>query len=667
MINFADPTLIDDFEAFVSLVRPGFAPRPVVPSWEWVCSNGRTPEGQPFDGDTMPWAKGVCEAWDSSEVREIVLMWGTRLGKTMISMQLVAKAMATNPLPGLFGTANEKLATRTTRNKLYRVLAAIRETRRQLLPERLRSIREIRLTESTWPVIWSGSNTMLADWGACYGWANEVSKWDEKRSFEGIAKAGDTLAQFLERFKEYWHARKIIFECSPGLKGRCKIERKYLESNQCRYHVPCPHCKHYQVLKLGKGDGGGIVFDKLPDGHFDPELAQRTARYICEKCRKSIRDEQRPKMMRCGKWAPRGCTVDRKGKVCGKPERNCEIWGAQLSSLYSLQLRWGDIARKFVEVRHNPALLQVFINDWLSETWEPYRVKSEPEDVAGRLTTEEPVAVMPKWSTWLFSAVDVQGEYFKWAKVAAGPGERDSIIDRGICDTWEELFAQCINSPTKHADGAPDLLPCLTLIDSAHKTEEVYRKCREWSRSDRLVVPCKGANTDMGGEPYVKVTIGDGTKRGSKVQRRLALKFAGVVRIRVNSYYYEPIIDRHLHSRRPGESDSLSLPEELADDIDFIRELCNGAQSDEPSKMDPDRLIWVKRWESEANDFRDIYKYARCAIDVKFRGNWRVADKRQPSAAEFKQLPNRQPQLVGASESPRRGRRISLKRWRPQR
>ena len=627
----------DAFNRLLKLVKPAFAPRLFCNSWEWVCANGRTPEGRPFDAEKIPWAKGVCEAWDNPDCREIVMMWGTRLGKTQISMQLVAKAMATNPLNGLFATANEKLATRTTSNKLYKVLAAIEQTRSQLLPERLRSKTEIRLLDCTWPVVWSGSNTMLADWGACYGWANEVSKWDERKSMEsGVAKAGDTLSQFTERFKEYWNSRKVLFECSPALKGSCKIERKYLESNQCKYNVPCPHCKQFQVLKMGTGDGtGGIVFDKTPDGKLDPELAQRTARYQCERCHKIIPDEQpsRRRMMRRGQWVPKGCKIDKAGKLCGRPERSCEIWGGQLSSLYSLQLQWGDVAKKYVESHKNPSLLQVFKNDWESETWEPFKVKAEPDEVAQRIRTDDAPGIIPAWCTWLFGAVDVQGEFFKWALLACGPDECVAVVDRGSCDTWGEVYEHCVNRAVVHADGGAALMPCLTLIDSGdgNKTKEVYKQCRAWSRPDRLVIPCKGANNNLNGEPYQKRVIGDGTKSGSKIQRRQALKFSGVLAIRVNPFYYEPIIQRWLDTRLPGAEDSLSVPAELCDDESFIRELCNGAQIGQPSKMEPGKKLWVPRWENEPNDYRDDLKYARCAMDVKFRGDWRVATRRQPS------------------------------------
>ena len=633
MIAFSD-ALRDAFDCFVSEVKSAFAPRPFLPTWEWVCANGRTHEAQPFDATQMPWAKGVCEAWDDPNVREVVMMWGTRLGKTMISLQLVAKTFATDPKNGIFASSTEGLAKRTADEKLYKVLAAIQQTRKLLLPEHLRTVKEIRISDCTWPVVWSGSNSMLADWGAHYGWANEVSKWVDKKTADGVGKQGDTLSQFEERFKDYYQTRKVLFECSPGLKGKCKIEAKYLQSNQCRYHVPCPHCKSYQVLKMGTGDGtGGIVFDKARDGRLDAELAQRTAAYECERCHKRIKDEDRWRMMRCGQWVPKGCRVDKKGKLCGKPERSCEIWGGQLSSLYSLQLRWGNIARKFVECLKNPAQLQVFKNDWLAETWEPFFIKSEPDEVADRLATADPVGIMPAWSTWLFAAVDVQAEYFKWILIAAGPGERVAVVARGACDTWAEVYDQCVNKATQHADGGAALMPCLTLIDSGDgkKTDEVYKQCRAWSRGNRLVIPCKGANNDMGGEPYQKVVIGDGTKKGTKTQRRQALKFQGVMRIRVNAFYYEPIVQRWLDSRLPEENDSLSVPAELCADSEFIRELCNGVQSGQPSKMDPHRLLWVPRWDNEPNDYRDDLKYGRCAIDVKFRGNWEVAKTRQPA------------------------------------
>jgi len=612
-----------------------FIPRPKVRAWEWVCANGRTPSGEQFAGDLMPWAQGVCDAWDSRQFRKVILMWGTRLGKTMIGMQLMACAMETNPMPGIFGTAGEKLATRTMRNKIYPMLERVKGTRQQLLPPHLRNIRELRLRDSTWAVVWSGSPMMLADWSARYGYGNEIDKWDVKKSSDGEASEGDTLSQFEERLKE-WPDRKLLLECSPSLKGKSRVEREYLASNRCKYHVPCPHCGEFQALRLGgEGPGGGLKFDRDENGKTDAEIARKTARYECDHCSGIIEDQHRWAMMKLGKWCPAGCRVSKSGEIVGTPDRDGEIWGGQLSSLYSLQLRWGDIAAAFVSAIGHSRKLQMFVNGWLAETWEPYRSKTEPEEVGERLTTETPRGVIPLAATWRFDAVDVQESHFVWVITACGPGERVYLIDWGMADTWEEVEAATINREIPHEDGKGALKACLTLIDSGdgNRTKEVYAKCRQHSRPDRLVIPCKGANNNCNGEAYQMVTIGDGTKSGTRLMKRRALQTRGVILARVNPFFWEPVIQQWLDEKNPGEEESLSLPFGANDDDELLEQICNGAQSHEPSKLDPDKLLWVKRWDDKANDFRDCLKYARCGMEMKFRSNWKLSETRQGSVA----------------------------------
>jgi hypothetical protein len=73
--------------------------------------------------------------------------------------------------------------------------------------------------------------------------------------------------------------------------------------------------------------------------------------------------------------------------------------------------------------------------------------------------------------------------------------------------------------------------------------------------------------------------------------------------------------------------------------VPLLRDLCNGAESSEPSKTDPNRHLWVKRWENEPNDKRDAKKYARAAIDYRFKRNWRLAEKRQNLVTAAKSAP----------------------------
>lgn len=652
-------------------VLSSWEPRPDVRTWDWICENGRMHNGQPFDGDRVPWLEGVCDAYDDPLTRTLSLMWGTRLGKTSIAFQIMACMMATAPMPGLFSSSTQSLVKRAVTGKIYPILRAIEATREQLPSEKLQSWEKIRLQRSTWHVAWSGSATALADVEAFYGHAGEIDKWSFDEQQGGDAGEGDTLDQWDERFKEHWESRKQIYECSPSTKRKSRINKKLLASNNCRFYVPCPYprCRGRQVLKMGGAEAhlnGGIVFDKLPDGSFDVELARNTARYVCEHCRREIHDEQRFQMMRRGVWVPEGCYADKRGRVLGTPKRSPQNWGSQLSSLYSLQLRWGDIAAKFVSARESPKSLQMFVNGWKAETWEPHRSKSDPEQIAERLRTDDPECIIPEWATWVFRGGDVQEEFMVHVAIAVGPGGKWAVLDHGVVDTWDE-FDEVIKREYKHADGKGSLIAAMTLIDSAHRTAEVYAFCQKYKGTQYVVLPCKGANTDCNGEAYQKVIIGDGTKSGDKRTKRLALAARGLIRIRVNPFHYEPLIQKELDE--PDDAKRLlSLAAEAADDFEFITQLCNGVISETPSKTSPDQHLWVKRWDDKPNDYRDCLKYARCAVDVKFRGDWRKANNRQivVSAVPRKSnAPRREP--VPASRPERRSRLRTRLRERRQR
>jgi len=615
-------------------VLSALSPPGNVRTWDWICENGRMPNGNPFDGDRVPWLEGVCDAYDDPETRTVSLMWGTRLGKTIGALQIMACMMATAPMPGLFTSSTQGLVKRTVRNKIYPILRAVSETASQLPCERLQSWERIALSKSTWSVAWSGSSTTLADVDAFYGHANEIDKFDFTEQMGGEVGEGDPLDQWDERFKEYPDSKQI-YECSPTTKLRSRIYKKLQRSNNCRFWVPCPDCKNRQVLKLGSGDpkSGGLLFDKTTEGTLDLETARSTSRYVCEHCRREIYDEHRFAMMRAGKWAPEGCSVNRRGRLVGTPVRPSRHWGGKLSSLYSLQLRWGDIGAKFVEAQGNRRSLQMFINGWLADVWEPYRSKSEPEKVGERLVTDVEPGVIPEWATWVFNGVDVQEECLVYATIAVGPGERIAILEKGVLDSWEELKQEVIKRKFEHEDGGVPLSAALTLIDSAHRTKEVYDFCKSFRGSGHVVMPCKGANNDCNGEAYQKIIIGEGTKTGSKAMKRLALEARGLVRVRVNPFHYEPIIQRQIDQLCPEDDGSLSIPAGYDEDENFLYQLCNAAMSAEPSKAEPDKHLWVKRWENRENDIRDCLKYARCAADLKFRGDWNKANRRQGTVA----------------------------------
>lgn len=320
--------------------------------------------------------------------------------------------------------------------------------------------------------------------------------------------------------------------------------------------------------------------------------------------------------------------------MVGAAKRGNRIWGSQLSSLYSLQLRWGDIAEKFVQSVGNPRNLRMFVNGWLSETWEPHKSKSEPEEVGERIAVDVPRGVLPEWATWLFAAVDCQADHYVYVVIAVGPGERVHLVDDGTCESLDWIESNIVMREFEHADGGNPLSPALTFVDSGFRTKDVYSFCQRFRGTKHKVQPCKGANTDCAGEAYeVKIIGMNEAGQNARTKKVLMRAGRGLVRIRVNPYYYEPIIQEQLDEKNPGDAGSFTMHAEAKHDVDLLRQLCNAAESAEPSKTDPNRHLWVKRWENEPNDKRDGLKYARCAADVRFKRNWRMVETRQGSTA----------------------------------
>lgn len=624
---------VSPIESFIEQFAPGFTASAAAGSWDWICEHGRMPDGTPFDGGRVPWCRGVCDAWDDPAVREISLQWGTRLGKTTIGLQLLAKSAATKPRPGLFATSTQSLAERTVRNKIYPVLSSVQATAKQLPHKRWWTTREVRLDSSPWYVAWSGSDTQLADLSAFYGYGNEIDKWNFNEKQGGDVGEGDPLDQFLERFKEF-HNAKILLECSPSTKRKSRIEKRRLASNDCRYGVPCPRCGGHQVAKMWEeGEPGGVRYDLLANGDHDPALARTSARYECEHCRYEIHDDQRPRMMRSGVWFPKGTHVDKRGRVKGTPDRGPRLWGGKLSSLYSLQLRWGDIAEQAAKVATGNADVRMWVNGWLAETWEPHKSKTEPEQLGERIAVDVPRGVIPEKCTWLFAAVDKQIDHYVWGVFACDGQESVHIVDHGTCDEIDELESLVIRREFEHQDGGAKLSPALTLIDCGFRAKEIYQFCQRFKRTSHKVFPIKGANSDCAGEPYQQKVIG-ANQANNRTKKALLRYGAGLFRFLVSPYYYEPIMQDQIDNLSPGDAGALTIHEEARTDLDLLRQLCNGAESEEPSKLDPNRHLWVKRWENESNDYRDILKYARCAMDILFKRDWRKAQTRQGAPRE---------------------------------
>lgn len=295
----------------------------------------------------------------------------------------------------------------------------------------------------------------------------------------GAGNEGDQIALGIKRTESFWN-RKVILGSTPTIKGISRIEKSWGESDQRRYHVPCPHCGEMQVLKWAN-----LAWDKDKDdkgetiAHY-PE----TAHFICEASGCIIEEHDKPKMIDGGEW------------VAGKPfagHAGFHIWAA-----YSLfeNAAWRYLVEEFLRVRSDPSLLQTFVNLVLGETWEEQGETVASHSLINRLENFDG-ETLPEAVRVITAGVDVQDDRLELQLVAWGEKEESwpfayEVLhgDPAQATVWQELDAALLGV-FRTEEGRSLRVRAACVDTGGHHGERVYAFVR--SRKNRRIFPTKGA------------------------------------------------------------------------------------------------------------------------------------------------------------------------------
>jgi phage terminase large subunit GpA-like protein len=605
----------------------------------WMSQNVRMPDGRPWDLEMYPHIAapgGPCEAFDNPYVREIVLQWGTRLGKTAFGLSLQLFIADMIPAPMVLGSSTDLVAKRII-ERLYTMYGKCNRLKHQMRPPHRRRRDLVLFRDCRTHVAWSGSVSTLADLSAWFVHVNEVDKHSTEESVEG-----DSVSLLLKRNTEF-PTRKSLIEGTPTVKGRSRIERFMAGSTYRRYWVPCPLCGAYQVLRLGmKDQPGGITWDKMENGHSSPLQAYKSARYVCQHCEGELFDQHRPMMMRNGVWIPRDCVAGRNGEIVGEWEENPRE-GYQLASIYSLGFGWGDIAMMHLNAKTS-AERQDFVNSTLAQVWSRVNFETTWQKLGKRLTVlENRQGTVPVGGCFLVQGIDVQRDHYVPFVMACGENGQKWLVDWSVVHTDQELD-EWMDRTYPREDGGQPMTPRLTGIDSGDRTDEVYRLCRRLHAPERgrSVLPVKGIKAgDMGGQPYAQAKLDDDRK---------GVQHAGLKNIQLvkhNRAYWEVVVQDALEVLQPGDPFSLSLPAEALNDQDLLEQLLNAAEVDGK---------WQKAEEDKPDDFRAAFRYAMTMAEMVVRRRWTSIRYTSPTSSETASTaPSRQKPTPPSKPLPSKG------------
>ena len=333
--------------------------------------------------------------------------------------------------------------------------------------------------------------------------SRRVVMFDEVDAYPPSAgNDGDPIELGMKR-AEAFHDRKFIAGSTPLIAGASRIEELFLEGDQRRYHVPCPHCGHMDFL----------VFREGARGHYMwwPEEDPRKAAFICKSCGCHIEHKDKRWMVERGEW---------RADKPGGDHRSYHIWAAYS---YSPNATWGQIAARFLKAsRGGSEKLKTFINTDLGETW---KERGEAPDWERLHQRREPYTIgsIPDSSIVVLTAgVDVQKTRFVYEVIGWAANKENWSIEAGellgdtaLDSTWaqlDELLGRTYRSAT---DGAPEMPIAMLAIDSGFSAQPVYAWARNYPMNRVIAIKgMPGARPLIGASTAVDVKL-----NGKRFQR----------------------------------------------------------------------------------------------------------------------------------------------------
>ena len=443
--------------------RRRLAPPPRLTVSEWadrfrVLSREASAEPGQWRTARAPYLQGIMDAFSDPRVEEVVVMSSAQVGKTECILNVAGYFMHQDPAPILVVLPNIEEAEGWSKIRLAPMIddaPALKERVRE--PTSRASGNTLRVKE------FPGGHITLVGSNAPSGLAakpirvvlgDEVDRWADSAGTEGSPRRLAT-----KRTSTFWN-RKLGWFSTPKLKGPVDqggspIEAAFLEGDQRRYYVPCPHCGQPQVLRWGN-----LKFDATSD-----QAAEHTAEYACEGCGSLWEEADKPAILSRGEWrshAPAG-----------------RVASFHLNALYSPWARWGELAREFVKAQGNVLDLQVFVNTVLGESWEDRGSLTAAEGLAGR--QEAYHAPIPDQVQAVTVGVDVQADRLEAVVRGWGHGEEAWFLERAIFlgdstvaetspgSVWEQLETLRV----RYWNARPGR--CAMAIDSGYNPEAVYR------------------------------------------------------------------------------------------------------------------------------------------------------------------------------------------------
>lgn len=336
------------------------------------------------------------DACSDPNISEVVVMAGAQLGKTEAILNIIGYHIHHNPCPILVLQPTLDMAQSFSKDRVASGL--IRST--PAIRDKVKDPRARDSGNTTLHKVFPGGAITMVGANSPSGLASRPIRLvlcDEVDRYPSSAGAeGDPISLARKRAATFWN-RKIVMVSTPTNDGASRIQDAYEKSDQRKYHVPCKHCHHEQVLKWS-----GVQWE---EGQPD------TAGYMCEHCGVLWNESDRVWSIRNGRWI---ASAEFKG-----------VAGFAINGLYSPWTPLADGVRDFLNVKKNPEQLRVWTNTYLGELWSDPGETIEDYLLADR---REEMPFIPEDVIILTAGVDVQDNRLEISVIGWGRDDESWVI-----------------------------------------------------------------------------------------------------------------------------------------------------------------------------------------------------------------------------------------------
>jgi phage terminase large subunit GpA-like protein len=590
----------DLLRAWSQGIRPD--PDLTVSEWadrhRWLSSRASAEPGR-YRTVRTPYMREIMDALSpGSPLQRVVLMKAAQVGATEAGNCFIGFVMHHAPGPMLAVQPTVELAKRNSRQRIDPLIEESPELRAKVKPARSRDAGNTMLSKefAGGILIMTGANSAvgLRSTPARYLFLDEVDAYPASADEEGDPV---TLAE--ARSLTFAHRRKIFLASTPTIRGLSRIEREFEASDQRRFFVPCPHCRHRQWLK----------FDRLRWQKGSPE----TAEYHCEGCDQPIAEHHKTAMLAAGEWRATATGADPL------------TVGYHLSALYSPigWLAWSGIARSWEAAQGSDEALRAFRNTILGETWFESGEAPDWQRLHDRREDWKPGTV-PAGGLFLTAGADVQKDRIEVDVWAWGRGLESWLIDHlvieggpGDAGCWQKL-TDLLGRVWAHESGQHLTIAKLA-IDTGYETSAVYAWARQVGFGQ--VAPVKGLEGFNRSSPVTGPTYVDATVGGKRLRRGVRLWTVATSTFKAETY-------RFLRQDRPTREEitagaafpagTVHLPDWV--DSEWLKQLTAEQLVTVKTRRGFTKLEWQKL--RERNEALDCRVYARAAAWIAGADRW---------------------------------------------